>query len=117
MRDEYRYLDRDDPNYYGIRDVDNLFSKADEKDYHETILVKISFKKIYKGYESKGDKNKNLSAEKYLNMIKPYLRDMINNDKAEESKIQLNMYINFISSKDTGETRTTYIWSDNEEIR
>ena len=27
------------------------------------------------------------------------------------------MYINFISSKDTGETRTTYVWSDNEEIR
>ena len=117
MRDEYHYLDRDDPNYYGIRDVDNLFSKADEKDYHETILVKSSFKKIYKGYESKGDKNRNLSTEKYLIMIKPYLRDMINNDKAEESKIQLNMYINFISSRDRGETRTTYICSDNEEIR
>ena len=27
------------------------------------------------------------------------------------------MYINFISSKGTGETRTTYVWSDNEEIR
>ena len=27
------------------------------------------------------------------------------------------MYINFISSKDTGETRTAYVWSDNEEIR
>ena len=27
------------------------------------------------------------------------------------------MHVNFISSKDTGETRTIYIWSDNEEIR
>ena len=42
---------------------------------------------------------------------------MINNHKTEESKIQLKMYIYFISSKDTGETRTTYVWSDNEEIR
>ena len=42
---------------------------------------------------------------------------MINDHKTEEWKIQLNMYINFISSKDTGETRTAYVWSDNEEIR
>ena len=41
---------------------------------------------------------------------------MIINLKTKEWKIQLNMYINFISSKDTGETRTTYVWSDNEEI-
>ena len=49
-------------------------------------------------------------------MIKPYLRDMINNQKTKEWKIQLSMYIN-ISSKDSGETRTSYVWSDNEEIR
>ena len=42
---------------------------------------------------------------------------MINKHKTEESKIQLKMYIYFISSKDTGETRTTYVWSDNKEIR
>ena len=27
------------------------------------------------------------------------------------------MHVNFISSKDTGETRTIYLWGDNEEIR
>ena len=27
------------------------------------------------------------------------------------------MHVNFISSKDTGETRTIYVWSDNEKIR
>ena len=47
-------------------------------------------------------------------MVKPYLRDMINNHKSKEWKIQLNMYTNFISFKDTGETRTAYVWSDNE---
>ena len=26
------------------------------------------------------------------------------------------MYLNFISFKDTGETRTIYVWSDNEKI-
>ena len=47
----------------------------------------------------------------------PYLRDLINNNKSNEWKIQINMQVNFISSKDTGETRTVYVWSDNEEIR
>ena len=31
-------------------------------------------------------------------------------------KIQINMHVNFISSRDTGETRTYYIWSDNISI-
>ena len=31
-------------------------------------------------------------------------------------KIQISMRINFISSKDTGETRTIYVWSINESI-
>ena len=31
-------------------------------------------------------------------------------------KIQISIRINFISSKDTGETRTIYLWSDNVSI-
>ena len=31
-------------------------------------------------------------------------------------KIQISMRVNFISSKDTGETRTIYVWSNNESI-
>ena len=52
----------------------------------------------------------------------PYLRDKINDHKAiknesKEWKIQINMHVNFVSSKDTGETCTIFVWSDNEEIR
>ena len=52
----------------------------------------------------------------------PFLSDIINDYKAiknesNEWKIQINMHVNFISSKDTGEIRTIYVWSDNEEIR
>ena len=51
----------------------------------------------------------------------PYLHDIIDDHKArnepEEWKIQINMHVNFISSKDTGETRTIYVWSDDKEIR
>ena len=52
----------------------------------------------------------------------PYLSDLINDHRAiinesNEWKIQLNMSVNFISSNDTGEIRTFFVWSDNEEIR
>ena len=53
-------------------------------------------------------------------MIIPYLSDLINhhqNIKNSEWKIQLNMGVNFISANDTGEIRTFYVYSDNEEIR
>ena len=59
----------------------------------------------------------------YLSKIKPYLIDMINDHKdttkikkSTEWEIQLYIHINFTSSKDTGETHTIYVWSDNTEI-
>ena len=68
-------------------------------------------------YERKGDKDKNLSPEEYLDIITPYLSDMINDHKTRgEWKIQLTMRINFISFKYFEETRTMYTKSRNIEI-
>ena len=44
---------------YGIREIESLFDKANEKDYYKPILVKSSFKDNYKYYEGRGDKEKN----------------------------------------------------------
>ena len=50
-------------------------------------------------------------------MIRPYLRDIINDHKTQgEWKIQLTMVINFLSSKDFDEIRTMRAKSDNIEI-
>ena len=55
--------------------------------------------------------------EDYLNIIKRFLKDMINNHKAcREWKIQLIMGINFISSLDTDEFRIMYSKSNNVKI-
>ena len=72
----------------------------------------------YKYYESRGDKEKELSVKQYLNMIMPYLYDLINDHRIARRvwKIQINMRINFISSKHTGETRIIYMWSNNVSI-
>ena len=43
---------------------------------------------------------------------------MINDHKISRKvwKIQISILVNFISSKDTGETRTIYVWSDSVSI-
>ena len=52
-----------------------------------------------------------LSVKQYLNKITPYLYDLINDHRIARRvwKIQINMHANFISSRDTGETRTYYV--------
>ena len=50
-------------------------------------------------------------------MIWPYLSDTINDHETQsEWKIQLTMHINFISSRDSDETRTMHTKSHNIEI-
>ena len=119
-KERYKY-DRDDLDYHGIRDMENLFDNVDDN-YYKPVLVESSFKGNYKYYESRGDKDKKLSIKQYLYKIMPYLRNIINEPKTNENnssewKIQINMNVNFVSSNDTGEIRTTFVWSDNEEIR
>ena len=123
-KEEHKHSDHDDLDYFGIRELENLFTNDDDNDdnYYKPVLVKSSFKNNYKYYESRGDKDKKLSVKQYLYMIMPYLSDLINDHRAirnesNEWKIQINMSVNFISSNDTGEIRTISVWSDNEEIR
>ena len=64
------------------------------------------------------DKEKKLSVRQYLNKITQHLYDLINDHRIAKRvwKIQISVRVNFISSKDTGETRSFYVWSDNEKI-
>ena len=114
-KEEHGPNDHDDFDYFGIKDIENLFDKVNEEGYYKPILVKSSFNDNYKYYESRGDKEKELSVKQYLNMIMSYLYDLINDHRIARRvwKIQINMHVNFISSKDTGETRTIYKWSNN----
>ena len=77
-----KYHDHDDAKYIGIRDVGNLYNQSTDKDYYKPIETKSAFNGNYIEYESNGDKNKNLSAKKYINLIRPYFSDIINDYKA-----------------------------------
>ena len=105
-----------------------------DEDYYKPIITNGAFNNNYIQYESKGNKDKILTPSEYLDMVRPYLSDMINDPKIQgecrihsgntitehktqgECKIHLTMAINFISSKDSDETRTMNTKSNNVEI-
>ena len=63
-----------------IRDIRNLFIH-EEENYYKTVRVGNFWSINYIEYESNGNRNKILSAEEYLNKIRSYLKDIINNIK------------------------------------
>ena len=47
-KEKYKYHDLDDLDYYGIRDIENLFDNDnDDNNYYKSILVTSSFKNNY----------------------------------------------------------------------
>ena len=60
-----------------VRDIRTLFEQEDDADYFERNRVSNFLSNNYIEYESNGDRNKNLSLDRYLDKIEPYLRDVI----------------------------------------
>ena len=120
-KEEHKHSDHDDLDYFGIRELENLFTNDDYNDdnYYKPVLIRSSFKNNYEYYEIRGDKDKKLSIKQYLYVVMPGLADLINKKKNDrvECKIELNIGVNFISTNDSGEIRTFYVRSDNDEIR
>ena len=73
-----KYYGYGDIEYKGIKNIRDLFDLSIDEDYYQPTIVRGAFNSSYIQYESKGDKGKNLSIKEYLNMIKPSLRDIIN---------------------------------------
>ena len=87
------------------------------KDNFKPCKCTSSFNSNYVEYRGDGHEDKNLSIKEYLDEMRPYFSDIINEPKNKNKwKIQVNMSINFISLKDSNEVRTMYTKSDNVDI-
>ena len=95
-----------------IKNIRDLFCILD----YEPVLIKSGFDNNYLEYMSNG--NNSLSFNKYLELIKPCLYDLIIVYKAKgEWKLQLSAEISFVSQKpDSNEIRIMYTRSTPEEI-
>ena len=99
-----------------LRDIKNLF-EHEEENYYKPVRANNFWSNNYIEYESNSDRNKTLSVEEYLNKIRPYLKDIINNlTKSDTEKIQLTIANNFISSIDNDKEHVMHSKSDNTEI-
>ena len=95
-----------------IENIRDLFSILD----YEPVLIKSGFDNNYLEYMSNG--NNSLSFNEYLELIKPYLYDLINVYKAKgEWKLQLSAEISFALQKlDYNEIGIMYTRSTPAEI-
>ena len=95
-----------------IENIRDLFSILN----YEPVLIKSGFDNNYLEYMSNG--NNSLSFNEYLELIKPYLYDLINVYKAKgEWKLQLSVEISFVSQEPgSDENRVMYIRSAPEEF-
>ena len=83
---------------------------------YEPVLIKSGFEDNYLEYMSNG--NNSFSFDEYLELIKPYLNDLINVYKTKgEWKLQLSAEISFVSQKpDSDDRRVMYTRSFCEEV-
>ena len=106
------YYNDDDDDFIGIENVQDLFKIL----IYKPTIVKSVYNNYYIEYRSESDKR--FTIEEYLNLIGPYLRELINDHKNKgEWKIQLTAQINFISLRPgSDETRVMHTRSVNEEF-
>ena len=82
---------------------------------YKPTIVKRGYNNNYIEYRSEGDEL--LTAEEYLVLIEPYLRELNFHKSKGEWKIQLTAQINFISSRlGSDETRVIHTRSVSEEF-
>ena len=122
---DYNYDFADDDEYRKIGSIRTLFKEFD-RDYYKPIRTDDGFagrRNNYIEYKSKGDRYENLSPKEYFNMIRPYLRDLINDQKPTtesnneendsdadrgEWKIQLVMQNSCTSTRNSEEAQAIY---------
>ena len=63
-KEENKRSDHDDEDYFGIRELENLFGDIDNDNYYKPVLVRSSFKKIINIMKAEEIKNKKKTISK-----------------------------------------------------
>ena len=74
-----------------LRDIITLY-ETEEEDYYEPVRTSNAFSINYIEYESNGDQDKILSVKEYLDMIRQYLSNIINDHKRFKMNGKFNQH-------------------------
>ena len=97
-----------------IKDIKTLL-ESEKEDYYKPVRIGNFYRNNYIEYGSNDDKNKTTSIKKYLEEIKPYLKDVINNFKKVTDTWKIQSTMTIMSSKDIADERVMHSKSDNIE--
>ena len=81
----------DSSDYYGLKDLEYTFGDLD--DYYKPILA-ASFNDNQQMYTCRDDKDRDMNIDIYLDKVRPYLIDLIDEKKLSDQNIQLDIAIN-----------------------
>ena len=73
-----------------LRDIENLLGHEEEENYYKPVRVSSFQSNSYIEYESNSHRNKALSSEEYLDKIRSYSKDIINNLKNSLTRGKFN---------------------------
>ena len=93
MKSDYR-----DDNYVNIDDIKYILGDID--DYHRPILTSSMFNKGYQKYHIRGDETRSMSVKSYLENIIPFSTMLIDENKGEEQKIEVDIGFNMVHIDD-----------------
>ena len=93
MKSDYR-----DDNYANIDDIEYILGDIDY--YDRPILTSSMFNKGYQRYHIRGDETLSMPVKSYLDYVSPYLTMLIDENKGEEQKIQVDIGFNMVHMDD-----------------
>ena len=71
--------------YIVLRNIMNLSKHEEGENYYKQVRLNNFWSNNYIEYKSNGDKNRIISVKEYLDKIRPYLKDIINDLKKPDT--------------------------------
>ena len=71
--------------YIVLRNIMNLSKHEEGENYYKPVRLNNFWSNNYIEYKSNGDKNRVISVKEYLDKIRPYLKDIINDLKKPDT--------------------------------
>lgn len=110
-KNKYKY---GDPELNALSDIEFFYGNANA--YYKPILTKQCFETNYFRYTSRRDKDRESQYDEYMEIVTPYIYELLDEMKDNIKKLQLDIKINTKNLLNPNEKRTFTVKSMNIEV-